>query len=166
MRTRTVEAHPGGMQVTVTATEATVGPLTRWMRIVGVFYLAQFVAMVFARAPIRTFGPDGALAAADAGDPIAELLVDTWTTFGIEVGAIGVALLVASARPRYAWGVAAAVIWIEVTRGIVNDLIFIARGIEVAGYLGWIAIHGVVILTGLAAMRDQPMTMGPLAVSR
>lgn len=141
------------MQTTTQTTDSTTQPLTRWMRIVGVFYLAQFVAMVVARAPIRTFGPDGALAAADAGDPIAEFLVDTWTTFGIEVGAIGVALLLAATRPRYAWGVAATVVGIELTRGILNDVIFIVRGIEVAGYLMWIAIHTVVIVTGLLAMR-------------
>lgn len=28
-----------------------------WMRIVGVFYLLQFVMMTFVRAPIRAFGP-------------------------------------------------------------------------------------------------------------
>ena len=141
------------MQTTAQTTDSTTVPLTRWMRIVGAFYLAQFVAMVIARAPIRTFGPDGALDAADNGDPIAEFLVDTWTTFGIEVGAIGLALLLAAARPRYAWGVAATVLAIELTRGILNDIIFIARGIEVAGYLVWIAIHSVVISTGLVAMR-------------
>ncbi|HUP75707.1 MAG TPA: BphX family protein [Acidimicrobiales bacterium] len=141
------------METTTHATRSSTQPLTRWMRIVGVFYLAQFVAMAFVHAPIRTFGPEGALDAADAGDPIAEFLVDTWTTFGIEVGAIGVALVVAAARPRYAWGVAATVLAIELTRGILNDVIFIARGIEVAGYLVWIAIHSVVIVAGLVAMR-------------
>lgn len=141
------------MQTIAQTTESRATSLPRWMRIVGAFYLAQFVAMVFARAPIRTFGPDGALDAADAGDPIAEFLVDTWTTFGIEVGAIGLALLLTATRPRYAWGVAATVIGIELTRGVLNDVIFVARGIEVAGYLVWIAIHSVVIVTGLIAMR-------------
>jgi hypothetical protein len=137
----------------VTTTRATP-PLTRWMRIVGIFYLANFVAMAIVHAPIRTFGPDGALDAADAGNEIAEFLVDTWTIFGIEVGAIGVALLVAAARPRYSWGVAATVLGIEATRGVLTDVVFIARGIDpVGGYLVWIAIHSIVIVTGLAAMR-------------
>lgn len=141
------------METTTHATRTDPRHLTRWMRIVGAFYLGQFVAMAFVHAPIRTFGPEGALAAADAGDPTAEFLVDTWTTFGIEVGAIGVALLVAAGRPRFSWGVAAAVLGVELTRGIVNDVIFIARGIEVTGYLVWIGIHSVVIVTGLVAMR-------------
>ena len=141
------------MQTTAATSRSTTQSLARWMRVVGAFYLAQFVAIVFARAPIRSFGPDGALDAAEAGDPIAEFLVDTWTTFGIEVGAVGVALIVAARRYRYAEGVAATAIGIELTRGILNDVIFIARGIEVAGYLVWIAIHSVVIATGLVAMR-------------
>jgi hypothetical protein len=70
--------------------------LLRWMQVVGIFYLVQFVMMVFVRAPIRTFGPEGALAEANAGDRLAEFLVDTWTTFGLEVGAVGVVLLMAT----------------------------------------------------------------------
>jgi hypothetical protein len=152
------------MDTTTHATPDKFRPMTRWMRVVGAFYLAQFVAMAIVHAPIRTFGPEGALDAADAGDPTAEFLVDTWTTFGIEVGAIGLALLVAAARPRYAWGVAATVVGIELTRGILNDVIFIARGINVTGYLVWIAIHGVVIVTGVVAMR-RSLTARKLATT-
>ena len=127
--------------------------LNLWMRIVGVFYLLQFVMMAFVQAPIRTFGPAGALAQADAGDPIAKFLVDTWLTFGIEVGAIGIALLIAARHPLQARGVVWTVLGIEVTRGILNDIYMIARGIEVPGYLIWIVIHSVVIVTGLLSLR-------------
>ena len=48
-----------------------------------------------------------------------------------------------------AWTVLA----IEVVRGIANDLYMIARDIHVAGYLIWIAIHSIVIVTGLLALR-------------
>jgi hypothetical protein len=127
--------------------------LTLWMRIVGIFYLLQFVMMAFVRAPIRQFGPHGALAQAHAGDPLAKFLVDTWLIFGLEVGAIGVAVLIASRRPYQARGVAWTVVGIELSRGILADSIMIARGIEVAGYLVWIVIHSVVIATGLLALR-------------
>ena len=136
--------------------------LTWWMRIVGVFYLLQFVAMAFVHAPIRTFGPEGALAAADAGDPVAKFLVDTWFTFGTEVGAVGVCLLLASRFDHLAPGVVWTVLAIEVGRGILNDLTFIARGIEVPGYLVWIVIHSAVIVTGLRALRSaqrQPISV-------
>lgn len=127
--------------------------LTRWLQIVGLFYLLQFVAMAFVRAPIRTFGPDGALDLADAGDPIARFLVDTWVTFGLEVGAIGIAMLIASRHPLQARGVAWTVLAIELVRGIANDFYMIARDINVTGYLIWIAIHSIVIVTGLLALR-------------
>ena len=127
--------------------------LTRWMRVVGVFYVLQFVAMAIVRAPIRTFGPDGALELADAGEPVASFLVDTWLIFGLEVLAVGVCLLIASRRQALAAGVVWTVIAIESSRGILADSIMIARGIEVAGYLVWIAIHSTVIVTGLRAIR-------------
>ena len=133
--------------------EGHVTKLTWWMRLVGVFYLLQFVMMAFVRAPIRTFGPDGALAQADAGEPVASFLVDTWLTFGLEVGAIGVALLVAARHPSQARGVVWTVLGIELMRGIVLDTYMIARGIEVSGYAIWIVIHSVVIVTGLLALR-------------
>ena len=128
--------------------------LTWWMRIVGVFYVLQFVAMAIVRAPIRTFGPDGALAQADAGEPVARFLVDTWLIFGLEVLAVGVCLLIASRRRAWAAGAVWTVIAIEATRGILADAIMVARGTEVAGYLVWIAIHSTVIVTGLRAIRS------------
>lgn len=127
--------------------------LARWLQIVGVFYVLQFVAMAFVRAPIRTFGPEGALDLADAGDPIASFLVDTWVTFGLEVGAVGIAMLIASRHPLQARGVVWTVLAIELVRGIANDLYMIARDINVVGYLVWIAIHSIVIVTGLLALR-------------
>jgi hypothetical protein len=127
--------------------------LTLWLRIVGAFYLLQFVMMAFVHAPIRTFGPEGSLARADAGDPVAEFLVDTWFTFGLEVGAVGVCLLIASRHLQLAHGVAWTVLAIEILRGIVTDVYMIARGMEVPGYLVWIVIHSVVIVTGVRALR-------------
>lgn len=135
--------------------------LTRWMQFVGAFYVLNFVAMAIARAPIRTFGPDGALARADAGDPIASFLVDTWVTFGLEVGAVGVAVLIASRHPLQARGVVWTVLAIELVRGILNDLYFIARGINVTGYLIWVVIHLVIIVTGLVALRLSTPTPQP-----
>lgn len=63
--------------------------LAWWMRIVGVFYLLQFVMMALVRAPIRAVGPTGAPAQASAGEPMAKLLVDTWVTLGLEVAVMG-----------------------------------------------------------------------------
>ena len=73
-----------------------------WLRVVGLFYLLQFVANAIVLAPIRAVGPEGALAQASEGDPMARFLVDTWITFGLEIGAIGIVLLIASRTPNEA----------------------------------------------------------------
>lgn len=138
--------------------------LLHWMRVVGAFYVVQFVMMAIVRAPIRAFGPEGALEKADAGDPLAAFLVDTWTTFGLEVGAVGATLLVATRRAELAKGAIWTVLAIEVGRGILLDTYMITRGMNVAGYLVWLVIHSVVIATGLLALRtdrvgqDVPVT--------
>ena len=126
--------------------------LAWWMRVTGVFYLLQFVMTAAVHAPIRAFGPAGALDRASAGDPLAVFLVDTWVTFGLEVGAIGVALLVASRVAARAKALVWTVLGIEMARGILNDVVMVARGKEVAGYLVWIVIHSAVIATGLLCL--------------
>ena len=127
--------------------------LVWWLRVVGLMYLVHFVAMVVARAPIKTLGPAGALDRAAAGEPLARFLVDTWVVFGLENLAIGAALLLASRVPEQARLLAWAVIGIEVTRGIIADVYMIARGNNARTSGVWIAIHSVVIATGVLALR-------------
>ena len=123
-----------------------------WLRIVGAFYLLQFVMMVFVHAPIRAIGPEGVLAQAAAGDATARFLVDTWITFGLEVGAIGAALVLASRAPEQAKAVVWTVIGIELARGIVNDIYMIARGYDLTVCVIWLVIHTLIIVTGLLAL--------------
>jgi hypothetical protein len=129
-----------------------------WMRIVGVFYLVQFVAMAIVRAPIRAQGPAGALERAAAGDPLAVFLVDTWLTFGLEVGAIGAATLVASRAPNQARALIWTIIAIELSRGIVADIYMLARGNKLPVLAVWMVIHTVVIVTGLLSLQRAPTT--------
>ena len=124
-----------------------------WLRIVGAFYLLQFVVMVFVRAPIRAIGPEGTLALAAAGDPMARFVVDTWVTFGLEVGAIGVALLLASRIPAQARALVWAIVAIEVGRGIVDDIYMLARGYKPVVSIVWMVIHSMVIVTGVLVLR-------------
>jgi hypothetical protein len=128
--------------------------LAWWMRIVGVFYLVQFVMMVFFRAPIRAIGPEKALLQASLGEPVARFLVDTWITFGLEVGAIGGALLIASRSALQARALVWAVIGVEVMRGIVNDMYMYWRGYDFTVLAIWIVIHTAIIVTGLFALRS------------
>ena len=127
--------------------------LSWWMRIVGGFYLLQFVMNAFVRAPIRAVGPEGVLAQAALGDTTARFLVDTWITFGLEIGAIGAALLVFSRRPAEAKALVWTIIGIELTRGITNDIYMIASGYDTTVFAVWIVIHTAIIATALFALR-------------
>jgi len=123
-----------------------------WLRIVGLFYVLQFVMNGIIHAPIAAVGPKDALAMASAGDPTARFLVDTWLTFGLEILAIGVVLVIASRTPEHAKLLVWTIIGIELARGIANDIYMIARGYDLKVYVIWIVIHTVVILTGLVAL--------------
>lgn len=125
-----------------------------WLRIVGVFYILQFVMMAIVKAPIRAQGPEGVLERAAAGDATALFVVDTWTTFGLEVGAIGAVLLIASRISSQSKTLIWAIIGIELARGIIDDVYMMFRGQNLAFLLVWIAIHTVVIVTGVLALRN------------
>jgi hypothetical protein len=128
------------------------------MRIVGGFYLLKFVMVTFVQAPIRTIGPKDALDQAASGEPMARFLVDTWTTYGLQTGALGVALLIASRIPEQATVLIWTIIGIELLLGIVNDVYMVARGYEFTVYLSWILIHSLIVVTGLLVLlkKDKP----------
>ena len=75
--------------------------------------------------------------------------------FGIEIGVIGVALLLASRNPlRYLF-----LVWIvlalELLRGIAHDMYIVARGYAPVGfYVGFAIVHIVIIATGFAFARQ------------
>lgn len=128
-----------------------------WMRIVGAFYLLQFVVMAILRIPIKSLAPD-ALSPAAAGDTMAKFLVDTWILFGVEVGVIGLGLLLASRMVLQAKALVWTVIGIEFFKGPVCDIYMLMRGYEPATFIVWIVIHTVIIVTGLWALkRSSPV---------
>lgn len=135
------------------ALDRSVKPLVWWMRVVGAFYLLLFVMAVFVKLPLQTFAPPETLTLAANGDPVAGYLVDTWVMFGLELGVIGSALVVGSWYIDQARLLVWTVIGLELVRGIVDDLYMIARGYEPTGFLVWIVIHSVIILTGYLALR-------------
>src|SRR5229473_8403811 len=123
-----------------------------WMRVVGVLYVFVFVASAILRLPIRSEGPEGLLDRASAGDATARFVVDAWVTFGLYLGAVGVALLIASRVPDQARVLVGTVIGMEFA-GIAADIYKIARGYELAPPVPWMVIHSVIIVTGLLFLR-------------
>lgn len=128
-------------------------PLVWWLRLVGGFYLLLFIMAVFVKLPLQTFAPDGTLALAASGDPVARYLVDTWVMFGLEVGVIGLAMVIGSWYVEQARLLVWTVMGLELVRGIVDDLYMISRGYDPGGFIAWIVIHSVIILTGFLALR-------------
>jgi hypothetical protein len=131
-----------------------VGRLKWWLRVVGVFYLVQFVAVAIAKSPISVEGPPGLLNRAAHGDPTARFVIDTWITLGVYLGVLGVALLVASRRP----GQAHILVWTLVginAAGILIDMYKITRGYGLASPVIWTPLHLAIIATGIWCMRPE-----------
>jgi hypothetical protein len=126
--------------------------LTWWMRAVGALYLFMFLAAAVLRVPIEVEGPPGVLEQAAAGDAVARFVVDTWVTFGIYLGAVGVAVLAASKAPERAVPLVWTIVAMEIG-GIAVDVYKLARGYQPGAPVTWMVIHSAVIATGLLALR-------------
>ncbi len=130
-------------------------PLSRWMKVVGVLYVLNGIGLVVSyvvpaigEASVRQRVPG-----ADLANPLYGFAMDTWLMFALEMLVVGGALVVAS---RAAWSnriLAFTVVALELIRGILDDLIWIANGYPAAMYMGWIGFHAVVIVTGVRALR-------------
>ncbi len=78
---------------------------------------------------------------------------DAWLVFVLELGVLGMMMLVGARDPIRNRILAVTVIWAEVFRGIVADGIWITRGYSPAAYAGFIALHAVIITSGLILLR-------------
>jgi hypothetical protein len=122
------------------------------MRVVGALYVLVFIG-VLARAPIKAEGPPGILERAAAGDATARFVVDTWMTLGLALFVLGASLLYFSRIAVDVRPLACTIIALELFWGIPVDIYKIARGYKKTVPLVWIAIHAVIVSTGLAAVR-------------
>jgi hypothetical protein len=123
-----------------------------WMRAVGALYVFVFFAAAVLRLPVRAEGPSGLLAQAEAHDPTAIFVLDTWTTLGLTMGAVGIALLAFSRAPERAGALVWAAVGIELA-GIVTDITKLAHGYVLTPPLVWMGIHATAIVTGVLFLR-------------
>ena len=129
--------------------------LSRWMKAVGLFYVINGVGLTVAYLmPAAQRGMIGQVVpGADTVDPLVSYAMDIWLMFALEMFVIGGFLLVGS---RDAWAnriLVFTVLGLELIRGILDDLIWIASGYPAGFYLWWIAVHGLIIATGVLALR-------------
>lgn len=103
--------------------------------------------------PVRETLVTQAVPGADPTHPLAEWGFEVWLMFGFEMLVVGAALFVAS---RNAWSnriIAFMVLSLELFRGVVDDVVWIANGYPAGIYIGWIIFHTAVIVTGVLALR-------------
>jgi len=126
-----------------------------WFRIVGAFYLLltlMNVYFLFFGGGIQMLADT--LPAPMNADPLAgQAFADAWLVFVFELGVLGAMALVASRDPAKNRIMAWVIIWAELFRGAVADAIWIARGYS-ASYYAFIAIHLVIIATGVMFLRQ------------
>lgn len=125
-----------------------------WLRIVGVFYLLltlmNFYGLFLGGAQMFT----ETLPAPMNAEPLAgQAFADAWLVFVFEFGVLGVMSLVAARAPLQNQIMVWAIVWAELFRGVVADAIWIARGYSTS-YLIFIAIHLVIIATGVVFLRQ------------
>lgn len=88
--------------------------------------------------------------------------VDGWSPFLFEMFGIATFALWASHNPSKHTSAALLLVWLEFTHGVLDDIFLIARGYEASGYIAFIVIHLIIIVTGLVFSR-QAQTEAPSA---
>ena len=127
--------------------------LAWWFRIVGLIYLALGVTFIpsinSGRVETLVPGFDGAV-----GGPAWNGFVDYLFMFGLEEIVLGAFLIaVASMRPARHAPLVWLLVAFSVIRGIGHDLYMIASGYSIITNLVFVALHGVIIVSGVIIVR-------------
>lgn len=122
-----------------------------WFRIVGGFYLLLALANLYG----VFINPQMYSSRFGFTDKIAtQAFVDGWAAFVMDMLVIGAFALWASRDPLKHVSAAWFIIWMEVFHGIADDLYLIARGYDLVGYIVFIVIHIIIIVTGAMFARE------------
>ena len=126
-----------------------------WMRIVGVFYLLLTAMNIWALFLGGMQLVADSLPAPMNTEPLAvRAFSDAWLVFVFEFGVLGAVLLYASRHPAESRMLVLAVIGAEIFRGVLADIVWITRGYDPAGYIAFIVIHLIIVLTGILFLRQ------------
>ena len=126
-----------------------------WFRVVGGFYLLLTAMNLWALFLGGTQMFADILPAPMNTDALAvRAFGDAWMEFVFELGVLGAMALVASREPAKNRIMAWVIIWAEVFRGIVGDVIWITRGYDAASYAIFIVIHLAIVVTGVMFVRQ------------
>lgn len=124
-----------------------------WFRIVGGWYLLLGLMNIY----MMFLGSQEYLAQSipfPADEWAVRAFVDGWSPFLFEMFGIAAFALWASRSPGKHVSAALLLVWLEFTHGVLDDIFLIARGYEASGYIGFIVIHLIIIVTGLVFSRQ------------
>ena len=124
-----------------------------WFLIVGVWYLLLFLMNIY----MMFLGSEQYLVENlpfPADEWAIRAFVDGWSPFLFEMLGIATFALWASREPGKHISAALLLVWLEFMHGVVDDIFLIVRGYDAMGYIVFIAIHLVIIATGLVFVRQ------------
>lgn len=145
----TIPSEPGRVRDAHTSTNQ----LAWWLRIVGTVYLLTglgFVPPVHARV-ISTLHPG--VDAPNTGVAYRGLL-DVSFLFGLDLIVIGAYAIWTSRNPLRHRSIVWLIVWLELIRGIFDDIYMLARGYNAAFMIGFIVAHLIIIGTGVAIVNN------------
>lgn len=128
--------------------------LTWWFRIVGGFYTLLAVMNLYFVLIDPSFAGSMIVFPFEATPDAVQAFVDGWSPFAFEVFGLGTFMLWASRNARRYLGAAWLLVWLEFTHGVLDDIYLIARGYDAIGYTIFIAIHLIIIITGVLFVRQ------------
>lgn len=128
--------------------------LTWWFRIVGGFYLLLAVMNLYFVLINPSFAGEMMAFPFPATPDTIMAFVDGWSPFAFEVFGIATFMLWASFNPQRYLGAVWLLVWLEFTHGVLDDIYLIWRGYDRVGYLIFIAIHLMIIVTGVIFVRQ------------
>jgi hypothetical protein len=126
--------------------------LTWWFRLVGGFYLLLVMMNVY----FMFLGGQQIIADTlpfPADEWTVRAFTDGWSPFLFEMLGLSTFMLWASRQPGKYISAVWLLVWLEFTHGVLDDIYLIARGYDAVSYIVFIAIHLVIIGTGIYAAR-------------
>lgn len=124
-----------------------------WYRITGAIYILLGIGFIpfinAARLPFMLPGFD-----APTGGVAYRGFLDFAFMFGLDLLVVGAMLIYAARKPLQNAILVWLVVWLEIVRGILDDIYMIMRGYSAPFYIGFIALHLVIIVTGVIFLKQ------------
>jgi hypothetical protein len=122
-----------------------------WFLIIGAFYLLLAIMNMYGTFVNPALFAGNLPYPADA--PVVRAFVHGWSPFAFEIVGLATFMLWASRNPRKYLGAVWLIVWLELLHGVVDDIYLIANGFSAVGYIPFIGVHLIIIVTGILFAR-------------